>query len=44
MATTLKSIINYAVLGLKESFNPTLVLVMHFPKLINMQMLKRRHA
>ncbi len=44
MTTTLKFIINCGVLGLEESFNPTLVLIMHFPKLINMQLLKRRHA
>jgi ribosomal protein L6P/L9E len=36
MTTTFKSIVNCVVLGLEESYNPTLVLVMHFPKLINM--------
>jgi hypothetical protein len=43
MTTTLKSTTNCEVLGLEENFNPALVLVMHFPKLINMQLLKRGH-
>jgi hypothetical protein len=44
MTTTLIFVVNCEVFGLEESFNPTLVLVMHFPELINMQMLKRGHA
>jgi hypothetical protein len=42
--TTLKFVVHCEVLGLEKSFNPIFVLVMHFPKLINMQMLKRQHT
>jgi hypothetical protein len=43
MTTTLKSIVNCEVLSLEESFNGT-CLVVHFPKLFNMLLLKKRFA